>query len=316
MIPLKPKNKKWAKFQYTVYRRVKNWCEKVGIDTDNIEFAPIKEGEKGSKRPDIILNIKRGPKEPNFSYYVSHLTLNGALEDFVDFFVQENKKMTYTVVIDATILDFDSLKPWGKKFKQMKEYRAILEKDECCVACFSVVVHPYGWDHSLNHGIENDIHIITLNHLKDFLDTIYLSTNFLEPEKWISKIFTSKYDECPSCGNNQLIFDAIFYCPEFSNPLVEETIENFTTLVETDDYKPPVEEQTLCWTCPRSAYCDGLIKTFDVFCKKCGWTESSDILHPCSLALLNDGYSDDCLDCSEPHECKAYKKLKDLGVVY
>ena len=319
MKPLKPRENDWAKFQFNVYKRVESWCKKVGIDPNNIEYAPLIKGEDTVKQPDIILNIKREPTELNFSYYLSNRPENGAMEDFVDYFIQKSEKMLYKVVIDPTMWEPNDPERWNKRIKRMREYCEVFRNDELCVACFPVVVHPYGWNQSLDHGIEDDVHVITLNHLKDFLDSIYLSTNFLEPEKWMLKIFKSKYDECPSCGNKSLIFASIFYCStslsKFSRSFTEETIENYTTLVETDVNKPPMEEQTLCWDCPCSAHCDGFIKTFDLICKKCGWTESSGSLHPCSLAILNQ-YSDDCLDCSEPHECKLYKKLKSQGVIH
>ena len=70
MKPLKPRDKDWAKFQFNVYKRVESWCNKVGIDPNNIEYEPLIKGKDTVKRPDIILSIEREPTELNFSYYL------------------------------------------------------------------------------------------------------------------------------------------------------------------------------------------------------------------------------------------------------
>ena len=67
MKPLKPRDKDWAKFQFNVYKSVESWCNKVGIDPNNIEYEPLIKGKDTAKRPDIILSIEREPTELNFS---------------------------------------------------------------------------------------------------------------------------------------------------------------------------------------------------------------------------------------------------------
>jgi hypothetical protein len=201
----------------------------------------------------------------------------------------------------------------------MREYaNSFLDGDVRAV--FPIVVMPQGWDSSLDHGIEKNVHIISAEYLESLLDTIHEATEYDDVKGSLKEILFSKHDECPVCGSRELSFRRLYSCSHFLGSydnLTEEVIDVFTEFEDTE--KGMVELNALCESCGDYKYCDGFFYNTFLVCWKCGniFNSNGEIkgeLHACAHAIRYS-FDDDCVMCYEPHECEKFQKLLEMKTI-
>ena len=266
--PLIPKNKEFAKFQYSVFRRAKKWTIKCGIKCSDVQYAPyLKKGteDSDSYRPDIVFDIYRNPNdlllpEVIINSFDRPILMDGAMQDWLDYYIQQKKDIVIRVILDATLWDFRDPDKWNKRLKKTKEYaQSSLRNDDVHYAV-AAIVSPTGWDSSVEHAVEGKTHIISFDYLDRYLDFILVISDYEHMNDAMDDFLFMKQEECEHCSSNEWRYIPIYGCNEYGL-LIEDVIEDWTDAFR--DGGALIKEIKLCSSCSwRHQGCDGFDRFF------------------------------------------------------
>jgi len=315
--PIVPKDKDFAKFQYSLYRRTEKWIRKKGIKCSQVNYAPfLKKGDDESFRPDVVFDIYRSPEELLLPSVMVNgqgrpILMDGALQDWLDYYLQEKKDIAIRVILDATIWNFRDPKKWEERIVRTEKYVEESLSDENIHFAVSAIVSPKGWDSSLEHAIEKKIHIISFNYLDKFLDFILKVTDYEQMWDALDDFIFMMTEECENCNSIDWEYLDLYDCKEYGI-LTEDVIEEYT-----DTYRDGgalMKEIQLCNSCSWMRMCDGFDRFFSPVCRKCGNIKNGWQLHPCALVRIN-GWYEECDFCFDLDGCKAYDRLLKEGTI-
>jgi hypothetical protein len=314
---LVPRDEKFAKFQYSLYRRTERWIRNKGIKCSEVKYAPfLKKGDDESFRPDVVFDIYRSPEElllPNviINSLGRPILMDGALQDWLDYYIQKKKDIAIRVILDATLWNFNNPKRWEDRVERTEKYIEESLKNDNIHFAVSAVVSPKGWNSSLDHAIEKEVHIISFNYLERFLDFILKVTDYEQMWDAIDDFIFMTVEECNNCHLTNWEYLTLYDCKEYGI-LTEDVIEECTDVYRDDGAL--IKEIRLCNNCSWMRICGGFDRFFSPVCKKCGNIKNGWHLHPCALVRLN-GWYEECDDCFDLAGCEAYDRLITEGII-